>query len=461
MSLRIKATLQMKSRYTSQAASGLMGLHEAASQGSLTQMKDLLNTLTVNSRDNRGWTALMRAVEHDRRECVGQLLVSGASPSLTCKLGHSAIDVGKFWNRKACVDMMLPYNDADKASHHYFTSSPLTPAAHLRSDEEDIAGLSSSQYAQFIFNHNGKPLLKVTNRTDSSGRKRESLSLWKCDQEQLQQLKSHILLEVSSERLVFLGFDGESAPMFVILLTDSLVKTVTKASADAGTDLTLMDKSNYKGLLQLAEEDASIMAQSIGLCSWLNMYQYCATCGSETVIKEAGHKRHCLNTNCASQHSVQNTSYPRTDMSIITAVSSPDGNQFLLVRPQKMYPNMYTCVSGYVEPGESLESACSREVQEETGVDLCSVRYHSSQYWPFTSVLMLGFTGVANENSQIHIDENELEDAQWFTREEVVRAITGQHKSMMIPPPQAIAHHLVKQVLLDTFDINSKQTSKL
>ncbi|KAK9760551.1 NADH pyrophosphatase [Basidiobolus ranarum] len=113
---------------------------------------------------------------------------------------------------------------------------------------------------------------------------------------------------------------------------------------------------------------------------------------------------------------------------------------------------MYSCVAGFVEAGESLEEAARREVREETGIVLGPVTYHSSQPWPFPNCLMIGCIGQAlSEN--IHLDDMELDDAKWFTREEVLSGLenpveitmkdTVVSSQLRLPPRTAIANRII------------------
>jgi NAD+ diphosphatase len=104
---------------------------------------------------------------------------------------------------------------------------------------------------------------------------------------------------------------------------------------------------------------------------------------------------------------------------------------------------MVSALAGYVEPGETVEEACARELHEEVGVVATSMRYLASQPWPFPSSLMIGLIADVTGGPLI-IDHNELEDARWFTREEARALVEGRHGEFTCPPPLAIAHHLIK-----------------
>uniref|UniRef100_A0A3Q1ETQ3 NAD-capped RNA hydrolase NUDT12 n=1 Tax=Acanthochromis polyacanthus TaxID=80966 RepID=A0A3Q1ETQ3_9TELE len=174
-------------------------------------------------------------------------------------------------------------------------------------------------------------------------------------------------------------------------------------------------KSPHRDLLKLNEEEAGVMAQARSVLAWHSRYSFCPTCGSSTSLEEAGYKRKCLNSECRSQQGVHNTCYPRVDPVVIMLVIHPDGNQCLLGR-KKMFPaGFFSCLAGFVEPGESLEEAVRREVEEESGVKVGPVHYVSCQPWPMPSSLMMGCLAVA-VSTDIRVDESEIEEAHWFPR---------------------------------------------
>ena len=108
--------------------------------------------------------------------------------------------------------------------------------------------------------------------------------------------------------------------------------------------------------------------------------------------------------------------FPRTDPAIIVLVH--DRERCLLGRQENWPEDRYSTIAGFVEPGESLEDSVRREVYEETNIRVGAVEYHSSQPWPFPSSLMLGFIAMA-KSTEIRLNDGELEDAQWFTRDQL------------------------------------------
>lgn len=182
----------------------------------------------------------------------------------------------------------------------------------------------------------------------------------------------------------------------------------------------------------LAPGDAGLLAQARGLAYWHRRHRFCGSCGSPARSAEAGHVRACTNEACGEHH------FPRTDPAIIVLVTS--GQRCLLGRQPTWPQGRYSTIAGFVEPGESLEDAVAREVEEEAGVVVGPVTYHSSQPWPFPASLMLGFTAEA-VNDAIRLDD-ELEDARWFTRDELTAALQGG--AVRLPTPISISYRLIE-----------------
>lgn len=180
-----------------------------------------------------------------------------------------------------------------------------------------------------------------------------------------------------------------------------------------------------------AEEVASL-GHGWSLLSWHANNCFCASCGQPSEKTQAGYRRKC--TACEREH------FPRFDpVSIMLVV---DGDRCLMGRQPHFQPGMYSCLAGFIEPGETLEGAVRREVLEEAGIRISAVRYHSSQPWPFPHTLMIGCFAKA-ESTAINMDETELEDCRWFSRDEVGAMLTREQE-LKTPPPMAIAHQLIR-----------------
>jgi NAD+ diphosphatase len=183
----------------------------------------------------------------------------------------------------------------------------------------------------------------------------------------------------------------------------------------------------------LPTHEAGILAQARSMLDWHTRHRFCTECGGPTVAAEGGARRHC--TVCGAH------AYPQVSPSIIVLVERE--GRCLLAKRSAGATNRYSCVAGYVEPGESIEEAVAREVMEEVGVRVDGVRYHSSQPWPFPATLMIGCTAIAT-TEDIHVDEYEIGEAHWFTRDEVRSALARTNPALTVPEPVAIAHHLIK-----------------
>jgi NAD+ diphosphatase len=187
-----------------------------------------------------------------------------------------------------------------------------------------------------------------------------------------------------------------------------------------------------QGLLDA--EALGALAQGAALLAWHGSHRFCGRCGAETEIRAGGYKRVC--PSCKAEH------FPRTDpVAIMLAVTA---DRCLMGRSPHFAPGMYSCLAGFIEPGETIENAVRRETLEESGIHIGRVVYHASQPWPFPYTLMIGCFGEAL-SEDIRFDGAELEDCRWFTREETLQVIAGTHPGgVLVPPRMAIAHHLIR-----------------
>jgi NAD+ diphosphatase len=181
-------------------------------------------------------------------------------------------------------------------------------------------------------------------------------------------------------------------------------------------------------------QDAALLTLARFMINWGSNNRFCGKCGNSTTSAEAGNVRICENSECRRSH------FPSMDPAIIVLVSS---GEYCLLGWQKPWPKgMYSTIAGFVEPGESIEDAVIREVEEETGIKVEEIEYQSSQPWLFPSSLMLGFTAKAKSN-KIRIAKNELDDARWFSREEIKDNLNK--KLMRLPLKVSIAYNLIKE----------------
>lgn len=180
--------------------------------------------------------------------------------------------------------------------------------------------------------------------------------------------------------------------------------------------------------------DGNLLAYARAMATWHRRHRFCGRCGASTSSRNAGHLRVC--TGCGAEH------FPRTDPAVIMLVHTSGGgdDSCLLGRQATWPPGMFSALAGFVEPGESLESAVAREVQEETGIAVDTVEYHSSQPWPFPTSIMLGFYATS-PGGDVQVDTEELEQAVWVRRSDLEYAIRA--REVRLPPPFSIARRLI------------------
>ena len=224
------------------------------------------------------------------------------------------------------------------------------------------------------------------------------------------------------ELTVFLGLDSAGAPWFAC----------KAESAEGFRDLRSLALEEA-----LPPEELGLLAQARSLIQWHERRNFCSNCAARLEIADAGYRRHC--PSCGMDH------FPRTDPVAIMVVRHE--GSILLGRQKAWKPGMFSALAGFVEPGETIEDAARREVFEEAGVRVGAVRYVTSQPWPFLSNLMIGLIGEATTR-EIVLDENELEEARWFSAKEAGMMMDRTHPDgLYAANPYAIAHELVRVAL--------------
>lgn len=276
-----------------------------------------------------------------------------------------------------------------------FIAEPLNRADHLRSDEVALAALRKRAHGIGV---------------DGEGRTAVDA------QNGLQMLSGEL-----PDDAVFLGLRGDQ-PWFA--------RSVSQWP-DGQRTLDLRAAA-----MQWPPFESTLFAQARAVLRWRSMHRYCPVCGGGLTFSRAGWQG-----DCAACGTVQ---YPRSDPAVIVAVS--DGERLLLGRQSSWPANRYSTLAGFVEPGESLEQTVQREVFEESRVRVLRSRYLASQPWPFPGSLMLGF--VAHAEADVpDTGQDELEDARWFTRDEVMRALEGRsgEGGLEVSPRVSISRWLIEQ----------------
>ncbi len=224
---------------------------------------------------------------------------------------------------------------------------------------------------------------------------------------------------------VFLGLDGET-PLFALDISET--PDAPEALKPYGEFLELRAAAP-----SLRRKDLAILSQAKAMLDWHGRHSFCARCGAATVSGEAGYKRVC--PRCQAEH------FPRTDPAVIMLATY--GDKCLLARNVSWSADFYSCLAGFMEPGETIEEAVARELHEEAGVKAKNVRYFASQPWPFPAALMIGCYAEA-ESLELRLDPTEIADAEWYTKKEARALLDGEIDGRRGPIKIAIAHYLIQ-----------------
>ena len=311
-----------------------------------------------------------------------------------------------------------------------FGGSGLDRAAELRGDAAGLEATRKGGLADIIVLWRGKPLLQG-----------DALVRLPADHALFADLSvAPLLLGREGERLVFVHDLSAWKP-------DDLDKDAMNTFLDPTEQRhpSLPEDHVFVELrgcmTRLSARDAELASTAKAILGWHRSHRFCAVCGQESALAMAGWQRTC--GSCGAHH------FPRTDPVVIMLITR--GNNVLMGRSPGWPEGMYSLLAGFVEPGEPIEAAVRREVFEEAGIKVGDVKYLSSQPWAFPSSLMFGCAGEALTD-EITIDPHEIEDARWFSREEMVQAFAGEHPLLKPARKGAIAHFLLWNWLADTLD---------
>ncbi|USP72946.1 uncharacterized protein yc1106_00220 [Curvularia clavata] len=383
------------------------------------------------------------------------------------------------------VDSMLSRKFGKEVAN-YFSGSPLNRVGFLRPDHQFISSALHHPSTTFLLFNKLEPLVK------------SGTELARCTfadvkpvigENPFEKSEDEVIAQYNSSlyvpQIIFLGLDErkegfkykdhyKGQPWFAVDVTP---QESVKEKAEE-----LIEKMKAQGLdfskgrmhLSLPAEEAAIYAEARHLLDWNARNPFCASCGYKTLSVNAGFKRTCppkdiassVNQGerppCATRTGISNLCFPRTDPTVIMAVVSADGQRILLGRQKRWPPHWYSTLAGFLEPAESVEEAVRREVWEESGIHLGRVVIHSTQPWPYPANLMIGAVGQAIPDGEtIHLGHDaELEDAKWFTTEEVREALRvgtsglgeeagPEYKEggLRLPPKTAIANQLMSAVV--------------
>ncbi|KAH8107710.1 NUDIX hydrolase domain-like protein [Cristinia sonorae] len=368
---------------------------------------------------------------------------------------------------------------------NFFSGSPLNRLSWLRTSQVFLNAVADSSAARWILIKDGQPLVATNPPSGTEERGKKSLArlstnevrpllgrtpLFSQGQNDGEFAPSDVhVLEAARLRgppIVFLGLhepnsDSEGADALPSSDFSAKVDAAAVAAKIKGTPYFTLDVSDVEqkevdAVVQSSEGsqrgvalaftdtrgvmyafsyfDAAVTAEARSMVDWNARNKYCPGCTAPVFSAWAGWKLSCSsllpwadNTDkkpCPTSKGLNNFSHPRTDAVVIMAVLNEANDKILLGRNKKWLGSFYSALAGFIEPGESLEDAVKRELWEEAGLKVWGIRYHSTQPWPFPANLMVGFYAIADPSLPTRIDlDNELEDARWFSREEIIAVL--------------------------------------
>jgi len=360
---------------------------------------------------------------------------------------------------------------------NFFSANPLNRFSFLRTDKAFLKSTLYHPNTQFLTLQNlNPPVLRDTGK--------------------LCYLKHDDVKDVIGDKRYDNDFDDKDEAILIFLGIDETFRN-EESKGDAYFALDITNRQDIINRVQeagakyesvplgrlLNREDAGIVALARSMIDWNARNQFCPTCGCQTVTAWGGYKRRCLPNDptvtanaqlpepqkpqCINKDGRHNFEYPRTDMSVIMAVLSKDGTKVLLGRQRKWPPGFYSCLAGFVEPGESVEEAVRREVWEESGVRVGRVIYHSSQPWPFPAQLMIGCIAHSLNDTIDLKNDPELEHARFFDKADLCDALENRaymradpalnaipDDALKLPPKTAIAHSILKSIAEDDWGLS-------
>jgi NAD+ diphosphatase len=294
-----------------------------------------------------------------------------------------------------------------------FAGNPLDRVSQRRADAEWVRSLLDEPATRILPLHELKPLVHADR---AAALEWQPVAPWRS-------------LIDDGAMLILLGIGGGRAHFAL----DASARAEPLADGAATVDVRTLAASIPGG-------EAAILAEARALIDWHARHRFCAQCGTPSNPASGGWVRRC--PNCRAQH------YPRVDPVVI--MLAVNGERCLLGRGRRRVGTRYSCLAGFVEPGETLEEAVRREVLEESGILVGQVRYLASQPWPFPSTLMVGMLAEALSEA-ITVDPEELAEACWFERGEVREMVARSQSDRAIPgvatlpPPLAIGHQIARR----------------
>ncbi|XP_019519559.1 PREDICTED: peroxisomal NADH pyrophosphatase NUDT12 [Hipposideros armiger] len=381
--------------------------HCSAAEGDLARLTVTLSLSPslLNETSENGWTALMYAARNGHPDVVQFLLEKGCDRSIVNKSRQTALDIAKFWGYRHVANLLAnakggkkPWflnNEVDECEN-YFSRTLLDRKSEKRNNSDWLLAKESHPATVYILFSDLNPLVTLGGNKESSQQPEVRLC-----QLNYTDIKDY-LTQREKITLIFLGVEFEMKKELLDFAgevpreeEDGLVAWFAVGIDPVAAEEFKQRHENcyflhppMPALLQLKEKEAGVVAQARSVLAWHSRYKFCPTCGSATKIEEGGYKRVCLREHCPSLQGVHNTSYPRVDPVVIMQVIHPDGTKCLLGRQKRFPPGMFTCLAGFIEPAVAV-------------------------------------------STEIKVDKNEIEDARWFTREQVNLSLLIKHAKKM------------------------------
>lgn len=347
----------------------------------------------------------------------------------------------------------------------YFGLNSLNRVSFLRKDSTFIANAITSPYTKIVLFKNLEPIVNKSSKTlvttnySQLGSSTELLDQW------ITHNRHQSLSTRSSPLIHFLGlstkhyspfkYNQYSGTPYFALDISSHPQLESKLLKNEAVPLSTREEINK----YLDNHDASIFSQAKMYLDWLTTTKYCKGCGSPTIPINAGSELLCSSSkdaNCPVKSApVSNASFPRLDPVLITCVVHKD--QVLLTRHAKFPKGMYTCIAGFIEPGETIENAVKREVWEESGLIVDEIKIIKSQPWPFPTNIMIGCIAKINNPKDIKFHDDELQECLWVNKSHIIELINhGKENDDLtvmipnspygIPNDKTLAYQLFKHI---------------
>lgn len=289
-----------------------------------------------------------------------------------------------------------------------FAGSDLDECEHKR-DQEHLEGYLNSDNACAIMFDQGRPSLRPTGGL------------------QMVHPKKLVGQNIADPGPLFLG-TRDGVPIFAFHIQRD--NEITEA--ESFQDMRVV-------AAQLSPTELALAGRAKSLLEWHASHTFCAKCGNQSFPQRGGTSRKC--PSCGTDH------FPRVNP--VTIMLVVNGDQCLLGRGHGWPEGAFSALAGFISPGETIEEGCAREVFEEVGVKVENQRYVFSQPWPFPSQLMIGLI-CETSDTKLTIDPKEIEDAQWYSREQVEAVFAKRSDVFKRPPRFTIAHQLLRHWLSET-----------